>query len=468
MASLLLPMALLIPRPATAADEQVGVNSAVNPAGTGTPPSGPTRQLMIGQDVVFKERVDTTSVGQTQIMFLDESSMSVGPNSDMVIDEFVYDPKANTGKLAMSATRGVFRYVGGKISKLEGGVTVDTPVASIGIRGGAFGMTLVPGAPAGKPGTPSQGTTATFTSIYGALHINVKGRIIDVLRPGYAVVVNPDGIVIGPFKVTPESTAAMNVSLDGRPGGNGGAINTPTDSYVAVSGIGNVVSAPFEKNLLAALKAAGFTCRGAIGLKAIANRLTIRCDTSDDPGDLQTAMLENSGIKPGVRLVNNKPQPAPGPYAGSFNSVPAGSSTGFTDPPTTFQGGTLQNGVLTTTIDGQTVTLGPFTAGSTTTVTGQGPFGAVTGTGFLTSDGGFFYANLSGSGQVALIQGGIPITNPATTIGAPSQVLAFNVQQDPALRSAIPFIPGQHSGRDGIAALSRYPIGQPYAGSVWR
>src|SRR5579863_4516458 len=75
MASLLFPMALLMARPAMAADEQVGVNSAVNPAGTGTPPNGPTRQLMIGQDVVFKERVDTTSVGQTQIMFLDESSM---------------------------------------------------------------------------------------------------------------------------------------------------------------------------------------------------------------------------------------------------------------------------------------------------------------------------------------------------------------------------------------------------------
>ena len=62
--------------------------------------------------------------------------MSVGPNSDLTIDEFVYDPRADTGKLAMSATRGVFRYVGGKISKIDGAVTVQTPVASLGIRGG--------------------------------------------------------------------------------------------------------------------------------------------------------------------------------------------------------------------------------------------------------------------------------------------------------------------------------------------
>src|SRR5277367_4702498 len=101
-------MALIFYRPAVA-DDRVGVNSAVNPAGTGTPPTGPTRQLMIGQDVVFKERVNTAASGQTQIMFLYESSMSVGPSSDLVIDEFVYDPRADTGKIALSTTPGVFR-----------------------------------------------------------------------------------------------------------------------------------------------------------------------------------------------------------------------------------------------------------------------------------------------------------------------------------------------------------------------
>jgi hypothetical protein len=95
LASLILPMAIAMCHPAMA-DERVGVNSAVNPAGTGTPPSGSPRQLMIGQDVIFKERVNTEAAGQTQILFLDQSSMSVGPNSDLTIDEFVYDPHADT------------------------------------------------------------------------------------------------------------------------------------------------------------------------------------------------------------------------------------------------------------------------------------------------------------------------------------------------------------------------------------
>src|SRR5258705_2997756 len=69
------------------------------------------------------------------MLFLDGSALTVGPNSDVVLDEFVYDPSTETGKLAVSATRGVLRLVGGKISKTEP-VTLRTPTATLGIRGG--------------------------------------------------------------------------------------------------------------------------------------------------------------------------------------------------------------------------------------------------------------------------------------------------------------------------------------------
>src|SRR5690242_12188140 len=101
------------------AQQQVGVNAAVNPDATGTPPGAGARRLVMGQPVVFNEHIATQAAGQTQIMFLDESAMTIGPDSDVTIDQFVYDPNAGTGKLAMSATRGVLRYVGGKISKQD-------------------------------------------------------------------------------------------------------------------------------------------------------------------------------------------------------------------------------------------------------------------------------------------------------------------------------------------------------------
>ena len=53
----------------------------------------------------------------------------------MVLDEFVYDPDAQIGSLVINATKGVFRLVGGKISK-KNSVLLKTPTATIGIRGG--------------------------------------------------------------------------------------------------------------------------------------------------------------------------------------------------------------------------------------------------------------------------------------------------------------------------------------------
>ncbi len=120
------------------AQQRVGVDSAVNPAAMGIPPGALPRRLVLGQDVVFNERITTEAQGQTQILFVDESTLSVGPNANMVIDQFVYDPNAGTGKLVASLGRGVFRFVGGKLSKQDNAVTMRTPTATIGIRGGVM------------------------------------------------------------------------------------------------------------------------------------------------------------------------------------------------------------------------------------------------------------------------------------------------------------------------------------------
>src|SRR5439155_25753061 len=120
------------------AQEKVGVKSAVNPEASGTPPGAQLRRLVIGQDVVFNERIATGEAGQTQLLFLDESSMSIGPNSDVTIHQFVFDPRTGTGKLALSATRGLLRYVGGKLSNHDQAVRRRTRTATLARRRGAL------------------------------------------------------------------------------------------------------------------------------------------------------------------------------------------------------------------------------------------------------------------------------------------------------------------------------------------
>src|SRR5581483_3846417 len=122
--------AALLLAAAPAISQTVGKTAAVNPSATG---SG-GRTLTVGADIVHKERIKTSGSGTLQLLFLDRTTLNVGPNSDLVIDEYVFDPKANTGKMSVSLGKGLMRFVGGQISH-DGNATVSTPSAVIGIRG---------------------------------------------------------------------------------------------------------------------------------------------------------------------------------------------------------------------------------------------------------------------------------------------------------------------------------------------
>ena len=72
------------------------------------------------------------------MLLVDGSTFTVGPGSDLVIDKFVYDSKKNTGEMVATFSKGVMRFVGGKLSKSDGGVTQNTPQGALVIRGGMF------------------------------------------------------------------------------------------------------------------------------------------------------------------------------------------------------------------------------------------------------------------------------------------------------------------------------------------
>jgi hypothetical protein len=114
----------------TASAQEVGKASAVNPAATAN-----LRTITIGSSIAHKERIQTTAAGSVLLLFLDKTSMTIGPNSDLTIDEYVYNPNAGAGKLAATLGKGALRFVGGQISH-SGDAEVKTASAVIGIRGG--------------------------------------------------------------------------------------------------------------------------------------------------------------------------------------------------------------------------------------------------------------------------------------------------------------------------------------------
>ncbi len=121
--------------PGFAQQNSVGVAGAVNPQATGQTPKGPVEQLVIGHNIVRNEKISTFNKGSVQLIFADQSTLTLAENSEIIIDEFVYDPKKQAGTMTATMTTGVLRYVGGKISK-KTDVSFLTPSGAVTVRGG--------------------------------------------------------------------------------------------------------------------------------------------------------------------------------------------------------------------------------------------------------------------------------------------------------------------------------------------
>jgi len=204
--------------PDSAADEtRVGVAGAVNPATATIQPNGNQRTLFIGNDVVFRERIRTDAGGRAQLIFLDRSALSVGPNAELTIDEFVFDPATSSGKLAVNATVGVFRFVGGKLSK-SGNVEIRTPSAVLGIRGGIAIVEV------GRDGS----TTATL--VYGKqLTVTSRNGVQQVVqKPGFSVTVAPTSTqVAAPARAAAATFNRQIENLEAAPRQDTGAAQQP-------------------------------------------------------------------------------------------------------------------------------------------------------------------------------------------------------------------------------------------------
>lgn len=85
-----------------------------------------------------------TGNGVVGINFEDNTKVRVTENSKLVIDDFVYDPnKKGAGKLALKVAMGTVRYASGNIAHENNkNVAVNTPTATIAVRGTAFTMTV--------------------------------------------------------------------------------------------------------------------------------------------------------------------------------------------------------------------------------------------------------------------------------------------------------------------------------------
>lgn len=118
----------------TALAQEIGdVRQRTFNGAVGVPPGGEERELLFNNDVFAEERVSTDDSATTALQFLDDTRLKVGSNSTLVLDRFVYDPDTQTGELAITFGKGIFRFVTGEINK--DGIVLKTPTASMTVRG---------------------------------------------------------------------------------------------------------------------------------------------------------------------------------------------------------------------------------------------------------------------------------------------------------------------------------------------
>ncbi len=121
---------------AYATNESIGVNSAVK--GDVTIQSGEqqAKQAVIKEPVLLGDVVKSNEVGSLQVLLKDQTVFTVGPDCNLTIDKFVYDPTKDTNSMSASVQKGMFRFMSGNISKSgPDSVSIETPIASMGIRG---------------------------------------------------------------------------------------------------------------------------------------------------------------------------------------------------------------------------------------------------------------------------------------------------------------------------------------------
>ncbi len=111
---------------------QIGTAAVTKNSVTGAL-SGAQRTLKRGDGVFQNESIKTGKDAGAQLLFRDETALTMGPDSHVTLDKLVYDPDKKTGEMSIRAVSGAFRFVTG--SGPKGGYKIDTPVGTIGVRG---------------------------------------------------------------------------------------------------------------------------------------------------------------------------------------------------------------------------------------------------------------------------------------------------------------------------------------------
>jgi hypothetical protein len=142
-----------------------------------------------GTPIYFGSRITTEDGGHLRVQLLDDTGLTLGPRSDMVLDEFVYDPNTTAGKIFAQLVKGSFRFVTGKMQHQDPNIIrVKLAVADLGFRGTDVRVKYEPG---------SEGYIKLSK---GDLLITPTAGSPFPMKPGDKAVIRADGSILPPVR----------------------------------------------------------------------------------------------------------------------------------------------------------------------------------------------------------------------------------------------------------------------------
>lgn len=212
---------LLAGSPAFAQPQAVGKTEAIVRVVEGSLDAD-TRRLRVADEVFSNEVIATRADSASKIRFLDDTMLTVGPDSKVTLDEFVYDPNSQNSKMVINTAIGVARFVTGKMGSAS--YKIATPTATIGVRGTVFTVFV---AANGATSVVVENGAVNVTGQNG-LPVDVPAGLATNVQPG-----EPPSDPAPPDADTEAQIAEMDVTLilggeDG--GGSGGDTGGTNDA----------------------------------------------------------------------------------------------------------------------------------------------------------------------------------------------------------------------------------------------
>ena len=145
--------------------------------------------LSNGSKIFFGDTIISKSKSNAQILFLDQTVLTLGEETELTIDEFVYDPNSQDGSFVSTVKTGTVKFITGQISKKNpDNLEVKVPAGTLGARGTEF-VVLSESNNESTVVLLGPGPNNSLGMIPGNLILSDGVNSVDITNPGFEAMV---------------------------------------------------------------------------------------------------------------------------------------------------------------------------------------------------------------------------------------------------------------------------------------